>query len=104
MAFAVLIGIIGLIFSKDILAVVGATKEGVEYGHVYTKIMLGGNIVILLLFLTNGIFRGAGDAVLAMRSLWPAARLPDAATAAGLSTGHLPEARPTGRFLGYRHL
>ncbi|WP_236652864.1 MATE family efflux transporter [Chitinophaga vietnamensis] len=69
-AFAVVIGVIGVFLSKDILAVMGASKEVVEYGHVYTKIMLGGNIVILLLFLINGIFRGAGDAALAMRSLW----------------------------------
>ncbi|WP_436485920.1 MATE family efflux transporter [Chitinophaga sp. ARDCPP14] len=67
---SVLISIAGIFFAKDILLVMGAAKEVADYGYEYTQIILGGNIVIILLFLINGIFRGAGDAALAMRSLW----------------------------------
>lgn len=67
---SVVIGIVGVFFARDILLLMGASKEVVEYGYVYTKILLAGNVVIILLFLINGIFRGAGDAALAMRSLW----------------------------------
>jgi len=66
---ALIIGVIGIFYSEDLLRVMGATEEVITEGKSFTKIMLGGNIVIMLLFLINGIFRGAGDAVLAMRSL-----------------------------------
>lgn len=66
---ALIIGVIGIFYSEDLLRVMGATEEVITEGKNFTKIMLGGNIVIMLLFLINGIFRGAGDAVLAMRSL-----------------------------------
>ena len=48
----------------------GAQPEVVRDGAIFTRIMLGGSVVIVLLFLINGIFRGAGDAAMAMRSLW----------------------------------
>lgn len=67
---SVVISIAGIFFAKDILLIMGAAKEVADYGYVYTQILLGGNVVIILLFLINGIFRGAGDAALAMRSLW----------------------------------
>ena len=67
---AAIISIGGIFFPKDILALMGATSEIVEHGYTFTRIMLSGNIVILLLFLLNGIFRGAGNAAIAMRSLW----------------------------------
>ena len=67
---SLLVSIAGIFFAKDILLVMGAAKEVADYGYVYTKILLGGNIVIILLFLINGISRGAGDAALAMRALW----------------------------------
>lgn len=67
---SLLVSIAGIFFAKDILLVMGAAKEVADYGYVYTKILLGGNIVIILLFLINGIYRGAGDAALAMRALW----------------------------------
>jgi putative MATE family efflux protein len=53
----------------------GAQPEVVKEGAIFTRIMLGGSIVIILLFLINGIFRGAGDAAMAMKSLWIASLL-----------------------------
>ncbi|NCI52118.1 MATE family efflux transporter [Sediminibacterium roseum] len=66
----ILISCIGLFFAEDILRLMGGSDELVAMGHTYTRIMLTGNVVIMLLFLINGIFRGAGDAAIAMRSLW----------------------------------
>ena len=60
----------GLIFAPDILHIMGASDQVVKEGAVFTRIMLGGSMVIILLFLINGIFRGAGNAAIAMRSLW----------------------------------
>jgi putative MATE family efflux protein len=60
----------GLIFAPDILKLMGASRETVLIGTNYTRIVYGGSVVIMLLFLINGIFRGAGDASMAMRSLW----------------------------------
>lgn len=65
-----ILSIIGFIFAKDILRIMGATEATVNYGADYTRILMGGSIVIMLLFLINGIFRGAGDASMAMKSLW----------------------------------
>jgi putative MATE family efflux protein len=64
------ISCLGLFFSADILRLIGAGPEVIAMGATYTRIMLTGNVVIMLLFLINGIFRGAGDATIAMRSLW----------------------------------
>jgi len=66
----VIVSIIGVIFAPDILHVMGASDETVKEGTIFTRIMLGGSVVIILLFLINGIFRGAGNAAIAMRSLW----------------------------------
>lgn len=66
----VILSAAGFIFAKDILRIMGASPETVEYGVNYTRILTGGSIVIMLLFLINGIFRGAGDASMAMKSLW----------------------------------
>ncbi|MBP6310853.1 MAG: MATE family efflux transporter [Flavobacteriales bacterium] len=65
----ILIAIPGLIMPERILSLMGAEPEVVEMGTSYMRIMLGGNIVILLIFAVNAIFRGAGDAAMAMRSL-----------------------------------
>ena len=64
------ISIIGLFFSKDLLLLMGANKALVDANYRYTQIMLGSNMVIMFLFMINGIFRGAGDASISMRSLW----------------------------------
>ena len=64
------ISIPGFIYASDILRLMGAEEEAVATGSGYTRILMGGSIVIMLLFLINGIFRGAGDAMMAMKSLW----------------------------------
>ncbi len=61
---------IGVYFASDILKAMGASAEVVREGTMFARIMLGGNLAILLLFLINGIFRGVGDAAMAMKSLW----------------------------------
>ena len=63
---AIITGIIGAIYSKEILGLMGGSIELIQEGHGYTRLMIGGNITILLLFLINAIFRGAGDASVAM--------------------------------------
>ncbi len=67
---SVIIGIAGAIFARDILRLMGGEPQLVEDGFLYTRIMFLSNTSIMLLFLINGIFRGAGNASLAMRSLW----------------------------------
>lgn len=62
--------ILGVVFASDILGLMGASKQVVEEGTVFTQIMMGGSVSIILIFLINGIFRGAGDAAMAMKSLW----------------------------------
>jgi len=64
------ISIAGFIFSADILRLMGAEPQTIAIGITYIHIMMGGSMVIMMLFLINGIFRGAGDASMAMRSLW----------------------------------
>ena len=68
--FSMLISIIGIFFAKDVLRLMGASESLIQEGYGYTKWMLGGNLSIMMLFLINAIFRGAGDASLAMRTLW----------------------------------
>jgi putative MATE family efflux protein len=67
---AIPIGITGALLAPKLLAFMGGSPSLVATGWRYTAIMLGGNVVILLLFLINAIFRGAGDAAIAMRVLW----------------------------------
>ncbi|MEO9965685.1 MAG: MATE family efflux transporter [Reichenbachiella sp.] len=68
--FSVIISVVGIIYAEDILRLMGGSEQLVQNGFGYTKIMLGGNLCIMLLFLINAIYRGAGDASMAMRSLW----------------------------------
>lgn len=65
-----ILSITGMIFSADILQIMGASEEVIKDGVIFTRIMFGGSISIMLLFLINGIFRGAGNAAMAMKSLW----------------------------------
>ena len=67
---AIAVSIPGMIFAPDILRLMGAKPDVVAEGASFTRIMLGGSIVIILLFMINGIFRGAGNAAIAMKSLW----------------------------------
>ena len=64
------IAVIGFIFATDILVLMGSSRTSAEFGTNFTRIMMGGSFVIMLLFLFNGIFRGAGNAAIAMKSLW----------------------------------
>lgn len=70
--FTVLLSIAGFLFAKNILLLMGASEETAEAGTAFVRIMMGGSMVIMLLFLVNGIFRGAGNAAMAMKSLWVA--------------------------------
>jgi putative MATE family efflux protein len=67
---AIVLGLTGIIFAKELLSMMGAGETVVNSGYRFTQIMFGGNIVIMLLFLNNAVFRGAGDAAIAMRVLW----------------------------------
>lgn len=67
---AIVLSILGFIYAKNILQLVGAPDSVLAIGIPYARLMFGGCIVIIMLFLINGIFRGAGDAGIAMRSLW----------------------------------
>ncbi|MDH1882691.1 MATE family efflux transporter [Empedobacter sp. GD03797] len=66
----ILLSIFGFIFAKDLLIWMGSTEQAAEYGKNFTKIIMASCLSIVLLFLINGIFRGAGNAAIAMKSLW----------------------------------
>ncbi len=66
----VAVSVPGFIYADDLLRLMGAEEQSIAMGKNYTRIMMGGSLVIMLLFLINGIFRGAGDAMMAMKSLW----------------------------------
>jgi len=69
---SVVIGVAGAVYAEEILILMGSSDQLVKSGASYTRIMFGGNATILILFLLNAVFRGAGDASIAMRSLWVA--------------------------------
>jgi len=67
---AIVLGVTGVLFAEDILRLMGADDAVVATGLGYARIMLGGEVTIILLFLLNAAFRGVGDAAIAMRVLW----------------------------------
>jgi putative MATE family efflux protein len=67
---AIAIGIPGALFAPEIMALMRADPETIAIGSGYATVMFATNAVIMFLFLNNAIFRGAGDPVIAMRSLW----------------------------------
>lgn len=69
-AIAIVISICGIVFGDRILGFMAESPEVISAGHVYTRIILGSSPAVMLLFLINAIFRGAGDASVAMKSLW----------------------------------
>lgn len=65
-----LFGIFAFVYARDILSLMGGSAELIAEGHNYTRIILGFNGILFFLFVLNAIFRGAGDAAIAMRTLW----------------------------------
>jgi len=70
MLISVMIGVPGALLSGRLLNLMGASRQIVETMSGYTTIMIGGNMVIMMLFIINAIFRSAGDAAVAMKVLW----------------------------------
>lgn len=64
------VSVAGIVYAEDILRLMAADDTTIRQGVGYTRIMMGSSLVIMLLFLINGIFRGAGNASMAMKSLW----------------------------------
>lgn len=67
---SLVIGVIGVSYADEMLALMGASPTVIATGHGYTAVILGGSVTILYLFLLNAAYRGAGDAAVALRSLW----------------------------------
>ena len=68
--FSFIVAIPGFVFAKEFLMLMGASEQMAETGFYYPMIMFGGNLVIMLLFIINAVFRSSGDAAISMRVLW----------------------------------
>lgn len=75
LGISLLVSVIGLFFPDRLLGWMGASPEVIAEGAIFTQILIGGNAVIFLIFLINGLFRGAGNAAMAMKSLWIASAI-----------------------------
>lgn len=69
-AVSIPVAALGIFLSHELLGLMGASDTIINEMYTYTMIMMGGNIVIMLLFIVNAVFRGAGDAAISMRVLW----------------------------------
>jgi putative MATE family efflux protein len=67
---SVVIGVAGVTYARELLEMMGASDGVIEQGVGFTTVILGGSVTIIYLFLLNAAFRGAGDATVALRSLW----------------------------------
>src|SRR5512145_815479 len=67
---SIVIGAVGAPFAPELLALMGGSPWVIEHGASFTRVMLAGNVTVVMLFMINAIFRGAGDAAIAMRTLW----------------------------------
>ena len=67
---SVVVGVLGVLHARDLLQLMGASESVVDTGEGFTAVLLGGSASITYLFLLNAAFRGAGDAAIALRSLW----------------------------------
>lgn len=67
---SIFIAIPGVIFAKEFLSLMGSTESMAEEGYMFPTIMFGGNVVIMLLFIINSVFRSSGDAAISMRVMW----------------------------------
>jgi Na+-driven multidrug efflux pump len=67
---SIAIGLIGAPLAPKLLKLMGGSPWVVEHGSAFTRVMLGCNVTVVMLFMINAIFRGAGDAAIAMRTLW----------------------------------
>lgn len=67
---SIVIGAIGAPLAPELLKLMGGSPWVIEHGSAFTRVMLAGNVTVVMLFMINAIFRGAGDAAIAMRTLW----------------------------------